>query len=447
MRFTSSWYIPILVLLVVYMTTPFVHAETEAQRRARLEKELAKEEQIIFEKLQELHAQKQVSDGITTEIEILTAEIERAQLSIRSKNLSIQNLTNEMVEKEETIESLSEKIIREKESLAQLVRNREEFDSFSLAEIVLSTKSLSGFLDDLENYTSVKSALHDSLSEIRTTQDLLAQEKQSLDYKRKAEADAKYAIEQQKAQVEAKEDVKQSLLAASKSEEQTYEQVIAERRQRAAQIRAQLFNLRDAGPIQFGDALAFAEAASAKTGVRTAFILGILKQESNLGQNVGQCYLRDPETGSGVGKNTGTVFPNVMKPSRDVEPFLRIAQNLGFDPYSQVVSCPQSIGYGGAMGPSQFIPSTWVGIAPYVESNLGVPVANPWIPEHAFMATAVFLQQLGAGAGGYSAEREAAGRYYAGGNWQTYGLGYAASVLSHAENIQSTMIDPIKQAQ
>jgi large subunit ribosomal protein L31 len=45
-------------------------------------------------------------------------------------------------------------------------------------------------------------------------------------------------------------------------------------------------------------------------------VLAILTQESNLGQNVGQCYLRDNSTGAGVGKNTGTVFQKVMSPTR-----------------------------------------------------------------------------------------------------------------------------------
>jgi hypothetical protein len=46
--------------------------------------------------------------------------------------------------------------------------------------------------------------------------------------------------------------------------------------------------------------LQFATEASQKTGVRPAFLLGILTQESNLGKNVGSCYLKDPSTGAGI---------------------------------------------------------------------------------------------------------------------------------------------------
>jgi membrane-bound lytic murein transglycosylase B len=126
-----------------------------------------------------------------------------------------------------------------------------------------------------------------------------------------------------------------------------------------------------------------------------------------------------------------------MKPDRDVPYFLDMMARLGKDPYGTPVSCPQSIGYGGAMGPTQFIPSTWKGYESRIATAYGVTVGDPWNPEHAIMATALFLQDLGAARGGYTAEREAAGRYYAGGNWMAYGLGYAASVLAHAETYQN----------
>lgn len=438
----------ILVLIFLFTLIPFsTSAETEAQRRARLEKELAEVEHEIFLERQVLHKKRQETQSISRDIDILNAEIREAQLSIRAKNLAIGNITTEMSEKEQTIEALSEKIVREKESLAQLVRRRSEIDSVSLTEIILGSDSLSTFFQDLDNVASVKTALNGSLSNIRDMQDILRGEKTALEARRKAEADAAYAIELEKQEVEKKEDEKQVLLAVSKGEEQTYEQVIAEKQKKANEIRNALFRLRDAGPIKFEDALRYAQEASRATGVRTAFILGILKQESNLGSNVGQCLLRDPATGSGVGKNTGTIFEDVMKPSRDVQPFLQIAKELGFDPYNQVVSCPQWIGYGGAMGPSQFIPSTWMMYKDRVATAAGVSVANPWEPRHAFIATGLFLADLGAAYGGWSAEREAAARYYAGGSWQTNGLGYADSVLSHAETIQRTMIDPIQEAQ
>ena len=98
------------------------------------------------------------------------------------------------------------------------------------------------------------------------------------------------------------------------------------------------------------------------------------------------------------------------------------------------------------MGPSQFIPSTWVGIESRLAKAAGVTTPDPWIPHDAFFASGLYLSDLGAGAGGYTAEWNAAAKYYAGGStgWQTRGKSYANSVLKIAQNIQENMIDPLQ---
>ena len=90
--------------------------------------------------------------------------------------------------------------------------------------------------------------------------------------------------------------------------------------------------------------------------------------------------------------NTGKIFKNGMSPTRDVPPFLTITKKLGIDPYNTRVSCPiEGVpGWGGAMGPSQFIPSTWMLFASKIAEKMGVSTANPWNPEHAIMATAIY---------------------------------------------------------
>ena len=52
-------------------------------------------------------------------------------------------------------------------------------------------------------------------------------------------------------------------------------------------IKAELFTLRGTDAIPFEKALEFANIAFAKTGVRPAFLLGVIAEESNLGENVG----------------------------------------------------------------------------------------------------------------------------------------------------------------
>ena len=364
-------------------------------------------------------------------------------------------MTRDIGLKTKTIAELEEKLGRGKESLAAILRSTDELDNFSLAEVMLSNKNLSQFFEDVDSYSSIKISLKKQFDEIRYLQAKTDEERKILDEKRIAEADTKAKVEADKKKVEIDEKEKQRLISINKTQEKTYQQVIAEKEKKAAQIRAALFSLRDTEGIAFGDALKYATLASQKTGIRPALILAILTQESDLGKNQGSCLVNNLETGDGAGKNTGTIFEKVMKAPRDTVPFKDITERLVKDWKMTPVSCPPgtkwsaSRGYGGAMGPSQFIPSTWELFKSRLGTNLGLDAdsVNPWNPEHAILATAVYMADLGASSGSYTAERNAACKYYSG---RSCGVGggpsntfYGNQVLAKAENIQLTMIDPL----
>jgi len=236
-------------------------------------------------------------------------------------------------------------------------------------------------------------------------------------------------------------------LSVSKESESAYGQLVTEKKQKAAQIRAALFNLAGTNAISFGDALSYANTVYNITGVPQAFLLAILTQETGIGKNDGTCYLTNPSDGSGVNAKNGDIVSNVMKPSRDVQPFLAIIQSLGLDYKSMQVSCPQSIGYGGAMGPAQFIASTWTLLISRLETALGISTApNPWHPLDAFMASGLYLSDLGADSPSYTAQKNAACKYYSGHSCGVVSgaTSYGNSVMSLANSIQTTEIDPLE---
>lgn len=425
-----------LVICAVLAVTSVAHAQDAVEaREAQLRAELAELEKEIEAQQSILREQQRNSTSIERDVAILTAQINEAKLKIRAKNIAISNLSEDISSKNQTITILEERIARGKESLGQVIRKTNEIDSFSLTEIVLSNQNLSEFFVDIDSFNTVKRSLNALFEEIRDTQEQTAKEREALTEKQRAEIDAKAVVESQKRKVEVSEDQKQELLAASKASERVYEGILEDRERRAATIRSTLFALRDTAAIPFGDALKYAEAASASTGVRPAFILAILKQESNLGENVGTCNrIGDPPSKS---------WREIMKPSRDYEPYLRITKELGLNPDTMPLSCPWGNGWGGAMGPSQFIPSTWEIYQNRLRNALGT-TPNPWNPQHAIMATAMFVSDLGADEGGFSAEEEAALRYYAGGNWwKPQNAFYGKGVMAKAQDIQENMIDPL----
>jgi membrane-bound lytic murein transglycosylase B len=87
------------------------------------------------------------------------------------------------------------------------------------------------------------------------------------------------------------------------------------------------------------------------------------------------------------------------------------------------------VGYGGAMGPAQFIPSTWMGYKDKVTAITGKP-ANPWDIRDAFLASAIKLRAGGAD-GNYQGEWNAAMRYFSGGTNVKYRF-YGDSVMATA---------------
>ena len=430
-------------------------SDSVEERKKQLESELAALEAQIKEQEALLGKQRGESATLTRDVSILTAEINKAKLSIKEKGLLINKLGGEIKDKTKTIGLLDNKLGKQRDSLAELLRKTNEIDDTALVHLLLSNKSIGEFYSDAESYDFIKEAIQGRVVEIKDTKELTEKQKKELGEKQDAEVNHKADLEKNKRTVEKKEGDKKELLSVSKSKEKTYEQIKKEKEKKAAEIRSALFALRDTAAIPFGKALEYATEASKKTGVRPAFLLAILKQESNMGENVGSCFVKNLSTGDGVGKNTGTAFEQVMKAPRDTVPFEQITAAIGLGWATMPVSCPPGYkyysrrGFSGALGPSQFIPSTWQLFAKRIASSVGIgsSAPNPWDPKHAITASSLYLGDLGASAGTYTAERNAACRYYSGracDSKKPSNSFYGDSVVKIAIDIQENMIDPLE---
>ena len=134
-----------------------------------------------------------------------------------------------------------------------------------------------------------------------------------------------------------------------------------------------------------------------------------------------------------------------MNPSRDVPVFTSLLSRLGRLMEKTPVSCwiamysgGSPTGWGGAMGPSQFIPSTWKLFEDRIEKITGASIADPWNPRDAITATALYLSDLGAVAGNESSERNAACKYYSGRSCASGpGASYGNSVMRKIVAVQA----------
>ena len=442
------------VFLVARAQTSLSCATDDTACRAKLQADLDALEREISAQAALVESKQREGVSLERDIVILTAQIQKAKLSIKAQNLSIAKLTDDIGVKNKTITKYSSKIDLERESLAGLMRRTNELDTYSIIEVALSDKEMSDFFSDLDNFQYVEDAIGKSLEEVGAAKKVTEEAKATLEEKKNKEVDLRYQKELEQKNLASKEKEKAQVLKVTKGQEATYQKVLKDKQAKAATIRAALFALRDSGEIPFGQAYDYTKLVSEKTGVRPAFLLAIFMQESGFGKNQGSCYLKNTNTGAGVGKNTGTPFEKVMAVTRagdpnkgDVKPFLDLMSRLGRDPFTTPVSCPQSAGFGGAMGPAQFIPSTWVLYEKLITKALGSSVADPWRARDAFMAAGFLLKDNGARANsGYTAERDAACRYFSGSKCSasSWARTYGTQVMQKAETIQTTMIDPIE---
>jgi peptidoglycan hydrolase CwlO-like protein len=430
----------------VFAFTPQAPAQAQElsdQQRAQLQAQYDELQKEINQYQKIIDDTKKQESSIQGDVTVLNAQIAKAQAEINQRNATISTLGATINQKAKTIATLESQLEDGQASLGKLLREKSQGDDTSLVVLALSEGTLTDFFANATAIDSIDAQLQERFDELRGVKTQTEAQKEALAAQQSQQLDAKKDVEAKKTVIDQSKQAKTTLLVATKNDEAAYNKVLADRQAKAAAIRAALFPLRDAAAIQFGDALKYAQQAQKVTGTDPALALAILTQESNLGSNVGQCYMTNDATGDGVGKNTGTPFRGVMSPVRDVPPFLALSKQLGFDPHSQVVSCPiaSAGGWGGAMGPAQFIPSTWALYAPRVAGGLGKAVANPWAPQDAIMAMSLLLADNGASAGGYTADFNAAARYYAGWNGpaSAAGRGYATQVMSRVSSIQQNI--------
>jgi len=427
---------------MVSAQTPILTLE---ERQRQLEAELSGIDQEIAGLSNTIGGLQNEKQSLGRDIKLLNATIERANLNVKAKMLQISRLGDGIADKERAVSDLEKRIERERQSLAQLIKKTNELDQTNFIELMLTNENISEALIDLDSFDAVRDGLKNSTDALKSVKSDTEAAKKELEERQRKEADAKAELERNRRIVQQNEKDKQQLLSITKNKEKEYQTVLSDRKKKAAQIRAALFALRDSGEIPFGKALEYANLVNQVSGVRPAFLLAVFMQESSFGKNQGSCYVKASD-GSGVSVKSGKAFAKVMHATRDLPPFLEITKSLGRDPYNTLVSCPQEVGYGGAMGAAQFIPSTWVMYEKKVMKGTGASVADPWSARDAFMAAGLYLSDIGAGSGSYSGERDAACRYFSGKKCSasSWAATYGTQVMQKATNIQETMIDPLQ---
>lgn len=400
---------------------------------------------------------------LKNQINTLSQKIKDLDYQIYQSNLTIKSLDFQAEDTEKSIAETEVEIENQKVKMAMIIREVNEENQKSLVEILITSKTISDFFDNLVYLETLNLKNKELLNHFQTLEANLKDKKITLE-EEKGERESLLALQalQKEASAIAKSE-KDSLYNLTEAQYQAQLKEKEAVEAKSAEIAKKLIQMvgltEDQTAPTFGEALTLAKTIAGSIGIRPAFLLAIISQESAIGRNVGQCYITNTQTGGGM-YNDGKLLSRIIHPTRDLPVFLEILKESGRVMEKTPVSCwiaqcatsyrgsylyssasvkdDGSIvcsksgyvpfGFGGAMGPAQFIPSTWKLYESKVMVYTGKSYADPWNLTDSFAASATYLKALGGGS--TSGEYSAASRYYGGSS------SYASQVKTRAWCIQ-----------
>jgi len=394
----------ILPVIFIFAQTTLESQKAENQKaeeeKVQLEQELKELEDKIAQYEKDITKTEQEKKTLQNQIYNIKSKINQLDLQIQKGNLIIKDLTYQIKDTELSIQELEEKIEKIKGQISSLLKEINEEDKKFLFEILLSEEKLSDFFINLTSLESLHYKNQEYLKSIKELKSNLENQKQKLDEEK---TDLSRTVKVQTLQKQQSEEARKEQEKLLKMTEAQYQKYLQEKQaleKRANEIRNRIYQLTLPGlevPKTNKELYELAKWAGDVTGgVRPALILGLLELESALGTNVGQCNC----SGQTRCNHPELTYKTVM-PKSQWASFETITKELGLNANTTPVSCYVSGGnvqMGGAMGPAQFMPNTWLnlGYKQRVESITGIRPANPWRAKDAFLAAAIYLSDWGA---------------------------------------------------
>ena len=430
-----------IVILSAYLSAVFYPAPISAQisadssaTQAQLEQQLQQIQDQIVGLQQQLTVTQAQKNTLANKIAALKKQQAVLSLQIQATNLQVSQLGGQITDTQNSISQNSAKVDVLHNQISQIIRTINQNDQQPFVYTAVGQEKLSDVFTAYEDYARVTQGLSSLASDLKQANDQLNAQKQTLSDQQQSAQNLLSIKMLQQGQLSGTVSDQNNLLIQTKGREADYQATLSNTKAQAAAISGRLYQLLGVpSQIDFGQAVQIAQWAKGATGIDPAFLLAVLTQESNLGKNVGTC--------NRPGDPAAKSYKVVMNPTRDIPPFLEITSSLGMDPDITPVSCPMrdskgnQVGWGGAMGPAQFIPSTWMGYKDKVAALTGKGAANPWDIRDAFAAAAIKLTSNGAD-GTYQGDWNAAMRYFSGSTNVKYRF-YGDSVMATTARYQS----------
>ncbi|MEK7453055.1 MAG: lytic murein transglycosylase [Patescibacteria group bacterium] len=432
-KFSKLFFI-FLFLLTLLLPLQSLNAQVSKQDlKIQLSEKLSEIESQITDLEKKITESKKDQKSLKNAVQIIDNQIQKETLEQRALSISLREVNDEIEYKNGEINNLNVDLEQKKKLLEEAIKELNNYDKISWFELILKGGNISDLFGQVQSIYQLQKQVNTFIQSIDNVREILESEKILLEDKKRENIKLKSLSALQEDSLNKKKNEKKELLQEIKGNENNYKNAISQNKKGLIIIKQQLYKLEDIGvSMSFEDAYKKAKFVGEKTGIRSAFILGLFQVESKMGTYVGggswqkdlyQCYIN-------LGKRD--------RAEKEKKAYLEITSSLGLNPDSMPVSKKlASVGCGGAMGAAQFMPTTWMSYKNQIASLTGNNPPSPWNIEDAFMGSAIKLAGNGANTQLRTYEQKAAAMYYAGGRWQKYpGQNYARQVLEWSDYYQ-----------
>lgn len=409
----------LLLFCILVLQSSFVYANEGADEEiTEEEKEKLEEKKNEYEDEKERYKKK--VEKKQKEKAALQGNLGVVKQSLSTTKRTIDEVIGDIEKKEKEIDrrdaqinQLNDQVELYRSSLADAVRRAYFVSNNHSVMFVVENDGTNRFLETIDSLGDMREKIVDVVHQAEDAKNLQEQKKKELN-------DLKEEKEKLLAEHKKTESQLLSQASAVQVEIINVDTSISQLNAKLSEVESKLSSLLGES-FDTDDIKKAAKFASKKTGVRKSFILGMLVVETNLGRFTGGCTYKKSKMGD-----------------KNADIFKRICKDLGYDYKKKKVSCPLSYGIGGAMGVSQFMPTTWAGYESKISSYTGHSPADPWSLTDGVMAMAIKLANDGATS--EKGEFTAARKYYCGSRLdRSICINYGNKVLYWAENYKDRL--------
>lgn len=231
--------------------------QTQNEQIATLDKEIAKYEA----ELQTVSSKKQTLQNTLTQLDLsrkkLTASINRTKSQISSTQLQIQELSRGIARKQGSIDE-------NRSSLAAAMRRMDAVETQPIIGVTLSSENLADAWDEISRNRALQDAVGENIDALANEKASLTETKTTTETKKAELLKQQRRLVSEQGSLDATRKAQQELLAQTKSQESTYQKIIADKEAAKAVMEQALSDLK--GKFQYQVDL------SALTGLGTGIL-------------------------------------------------------------------------------------------------------------------------------------------------------------------------------